>query len=154
QAAWEKQTLADVETTRTMWAPIKPEKVTSAGGMTFTVKDDLSVLGSGTNPSKERYTITLATDQKGITGIRLEALTEPSHANKSLSRANGNFVLTGFEVELAGKDGAQPQRISIARAEADYQQPGFPIAHAIDADPNTGWAVDGHTRAQNRQAVF
>jgi hypothetical protein len=122
--------------------------------MTLTVQEDFSVLGSGKNPDKDIYSITLVTDRKGITGIRLEALTDASHANKSLSRAGGNFVLSGFEVEVAGKDEAKPQALKIARAAADYEQPGFPIAHAIDADANTGWAVDGHTKAQDRRAVF
>jgi hypothetical protein len=154
QAVWEKRALADLNTARTMWTPVKADKIASSGGMTLTVQEDLSVLGSGTNPSKDCYTITLVTDRKAITGIRLEALTDASHTNKSLSRANGNFVLTGFEVELAGADGAKSEAVKIARAVADYEQPGFPIAGAIDADPKTGWAVDGHARAQNRQAVF
>jgi hypothetical protein len=154
QAAWEKKATAELETARAMWTPVKPEKVASKGGMTFTVQEDLSVLGSGTNPGKDTYTITLVTDRKEITGIRLEALTDASHTNKSLSRGGGNFVLTGFEVAVAGKVDANPQAVKIVHAAADYEQAGFPIVHAIDADPNTGWAVDGSSKAQDRQAVF
>src|SRR5262249_39569863 len=54
----------------------------------------------------------------------------------------------------AGKDGFKPQPVRIASATADYEQQGFPVAHTIDASPQTGWAVDGHTRRGDRMAVF
>ena len=39
----------------------------------------------------------------------------------------------------AGKDPAQP--VKIKSATADFSQQGYPIAHAIDGNPGTGWAV-------------
>jgi hypothetical protein len=44
--------------------------------------------------------------------------------------------------------------VAISSAAADYQQAGFPVAHAIDRDRRSGWAVDGHTRREDRTAVF
>jgi hypothetical protein len=154
QTEWEKKALAQLAIERDAWTIIKPERAASKGEATLTVQDDLSVLTSGKNPDKDVYTVTFPTDRKQITGIRLEALTHPSFGNKSLSRANGNFVLTGFEVEVTTKDNPKPQPVRIVSAVADYSQNGYPIAHAIDADPATGWAVDGQTKAENRQAVF
>jgi hypothetical protein len=154
QAEWEKKAQAQIAAERDAWTPIKPDKAVSKGEATLTIQDDLAVLSSGKNPEKDSYTVTLPTDRKQITGIRLEALTNPNFGNKSLSRANGNFVLTGFEIDVSTKDNAKSQPVKITTAVADYSQQGFPIANAIDNDPNTGWAVDGHTKAENRQAVF
>jgi hypothetical protein len=154
QAEWEKKAITHLAAEKEAWTVIKPEKATSKGDATLTVQDDLSVLSSGKNPDKDLYTVTLPTDRKQITGIRLEALTHPTFGNKSLSRSNGNFVLTGFEVEVTSKDNPKPQPVKITSAVADYSQPDHPIAHAIDADPATGWAVDGHTKPENRQAAF
>jgi hypothetical protein len=143
-----------VQANSSTWQTLKPVKLASQGGATLTPQSDLSVLSSGKNPARDTYTVTLTTHAKHLTGIRLEALTHPSLANHGLSRGNGNFVLTGFEVTVAQRGKSQPQPVKIATALADYEQPGYPIAHAIDNDPNTGWAVDGHSRPSNRTAIF
>jgi hypothetical protein len=118
------------------------------------VQDDLSVLSTGPNPDKDVYTITLKPDQQEITGIRLDTLTHPSLTNKSLSKANGNFVLTSFEVRVTTAAQGEPQNIKIARGVADFSQQGHPIEHAIDDNPTTGWAVDGHSKAADHVALF
>jgi hypothetical protein len=152
--AWELQSRADLAKKPPQWLPVKPATAVSRGGATLAVQGDLSVLASGKNPDKDTYTVTLATDLPHLTGLRLEALTHPSLANKSLSRANGNFVLTGVEVQARGKGPEKPQPVKLVKALADYEQAGFPAAHAIDADPATGWAVEGHVKVADRQAVF
>ena len=153
QARWEptaQETLAKFDSP---WTAIKPEMVVSEGKQTLTVKDDASVLASGENPATDIYTVTLPVMQEKVTGIRLEALTDPSLGNKSLSRGNGNFVLTGIELAIVSAAG-ESKPISITSAEADFSQEGHPIAQAIDADPMTGWAVLGHSKAENRAAAF
>ena len=148
QARWEQEAKAQLRHAELDWIALKPQKAMSSGGATLSVQPDLSVLSSGKNPARDDYTVTLATDQKGITGIRLEALTHRRFGNRSLSRSNGNFVLTDFEVRVGSKP------VKIAAAVADYQQNGFPVAHAIDNSPTTGWAVDGYIKRTNRTAVF
>ena len=103
-------------------------------------------------PAKDTYNLTLQPDLPQVTAVRLEALTHDSFPNKGLSRGNGNFVLTEFEVEAT--TGSDTKKIKIAKAVADYEQKDQPIAAAIDGKPQTGWAVDGHTQGRNRQAVF
>ncbi len=45
--------------------------------------------------------------------------------------------------------------IPIRAASADYEQASWPVANAIDDDPTSGWAVDGHHKsAKRRTAVF
>ena len=153
QQKWEvtaQETLAKYDSP---WTPIKPQAAESEGKATLAIADDASVLSSGENPPTDTYTVTLPLTQAKATGLRLEALTDPSLAKKSLSRANGNFVLTGIELALVNAAG-ESNPVKIATAEADYSQQGHPIAQAIDGDPQTGWAVDGHTKAESRAASF
>ncbi|MCA8996790.1 MAG: DUF1553 domain-containing protein, partial [Planctomycetaceae bacterium] len=98
------------------------------------------------------YTVAIPVSLEKVTGFRLEALTDPSLVNKSLSRANGNFVLTNVSVTLKTDEIAQ--EIKIASAKADFEQNGWPVAHAIDGNPQSGWAVDGHNQAVSRAASF
>ena len=124
----------------------------STGGSTLAKQPDGSVLASGTNPDKDVYEVVAPARLANIRGFRLEALTHESLVGKGTGRAdNANFVLTGFEVESATEaapDAWSP--VPIARAEADYFQADgdFRVAKAIDADPSSGWAVDGDTQAR------
>ncbi|MFN0020360.1 MAG: PSD1 and planctomycete cytochrome C domain-containing protein [Pirellulaceae bacterium] len=152
-AKWEAAAKAELATNVSAWTPIKPEKAESTGGSKLETKDDLSVISTGANPAQDTYTVTISTDKEKLTGIRLEALTDESFGNKSLSRGNGNFVLTGFEVQAASL-GGDVKPVKLSAAEADYSQPTFPIANAIDDKTNTGWAVSGHEKAANHGAVF
>jgi hypothetical protein len=152
QFEWEKTAKAELADHKA-WTAVKPEKVASKGSK-LVVQDDLSVLSTGANPDKDVYTVTLKPDNKAISGIQLEVLTHPSLANKSLSKANGNFVLTGFEVQVTASGEKDAKPVKIAKALADFAQQGWPIEHAIDNDPTTGWAVEGHVKATNHAAVF
>lgn len=155
QAKWETAVLADLQANRSTWTMSKPEKVESTGKQTLTLQDDLSVLASGENPAKDIYVITipLAADSK-VTGVRLEALTHDSLTNKSLSRGNGNFVLTEVEAAVVAKPGELPKPLKLAAAIADFSQDGHPVQQAIDGNAGTGWAVNGHQAIGNRTAVF
>jgi hypothetical protein len=152
-AAWSEKTLAELTKVGTPWTEIKPEKVESAAKQTLTVLDDLSVLASGENPAKDDYTVTLPLGTEKVTGLRLEALTHETLANKSLSRGNGNFVLTDVEFEYVAADG-KSKKLKLANAEADFSQDNHPIANLLDGKPKTGWAVNGHVTAANRAAAF
>ena len=154
QTVWEIKTLADLEKEKNQWRAQKPEHLVSSGGAKLELQTDLSILASGENPAKDNYTVTLHPNLLQVTAVRLEALTHDSFPNKGLARGNGNFVLTGFEVEATKPGDTAPQKIKIAKAVADFEQKDQPIAAAIDDKPETGWAVDGHNQSKNRQAVF
>lgn len=154
QAKWEAQAIAEIAAAQQGWQPIKPEKQESAGKQTLTVQDDLSVLASGENPATDTYTITLPAEAEKITGLRLETLTHDSLANKSLSRGNGNFVLTEVTVAYIGANDPGEKPVKLKSAEADFSQNTYPVANAIDGKNNTGWAVGGHEKAVNHVAAF
>jgi hypothetical protein len=153
EAEWEKAAAAEQ---KIGWTVLDPKEFHSHGGATLTKLEDRSVLAGGLNPVHDAYEVVLRTDQTGITAIRLEALTHKSLPNGGAGRyENANFVLTEFEAEvvpLAGKEKAA--RVRFVAAEADYSQPNYEIANAIDGDPASGWAVDGPTRREDRTALF
>ena len=154
QAKWAEATAADLAAGKSAWVAVKPEQAVSAGGATLTGLDDLSVLSSGKNPDTDTYTVTLRTDQPHLTAIELEALTHSTMSNGGLSRANGNFVLTGVEVAAAKAGAGTGAPVELASAIADFSQDGYPVANAIDGKPDTGWAVAGHEKPADHRAVF
>ena len=91
-----------------------------------------------------------------ITALSLEALSDPSFtAPRKLARStNGNFVLTDFKVLVANND--KLEQAEIRSASATHSQEGFPIANAIDAKKNTGWAIFGKDKKgpSNETAFF
>lgn len=147
QSKWESEMREKITNNSSEWTVKDPAKLVSSGRQTLKKEEDLSVLASGKNPAKDNYTITLK--GKGIVrAIRLETLTHDSLVNKSLSRANGNFVLTRVIIKQAGKE------IPIASAKADFEQSTWPIKNTLDGNNKTGWAVDGHNKAEDHVAMF
>ncbi|MBA4149320.1 MAG: DUF1553 domain-containing protein [Verrucomicrobia bacterium] len=153
QKVWEKKQQAALKKEPFAWTTATIKKTVAKNKTALAGQPDGSVLTSGPNPDKEIYTITIPTDLTNISALRLEALTDPGFANQSLSRANGNFVLTGVEVRVQ-ESGVARRNVKIVRAVADFEQEHHPISLAIDGKPDTGWAVSGHTQAANRQAAF
>lgn len=97
---------------------------------------------AGTAPAPATSTATLG-------GIRLRVLTHDSLPNNGPGTAgNGNFVLTDFQLLVNG----QPLRP--AYASADHQQPDYPVAHAIDGDAHSGWAINVGSGAAASGAVM
>jgi serine/threonine-protein kinase len=128
------------------WTVLEPAEMRSAGDATLARLPDGSVRAGGKNPDREVYTITLKTDLKSITGIRLDALPDPSLPNQGPGRAeNGGFVLTRLVLETKG------QRANWSAAVASYSQPGFPVASSIDSKP--GWAIMPQT-SRPQYAIF
>jgi hypothetical protein len=139
QVAWE-QRLRNTAT----WTVLEPESFTASGGSILKKLPDNSILASGKNPTPETYTITAKTNLTGITGVRLEVMTDPSLPAQGPGRApNGNFVLNEFKVAAdpldpkSGKSGP----VGLRNPQATFAQEGFPIKNAIDNNPNTGWAI-------------
>lgn len=125
------------------WQVLQPSELKSQAGATLTRQEDGSVLVDG-NLAKDVYTFVAATDLAGITGVRVEALTDAKLPNQGPGRApNGNFVLSELVIQAAPK--AEPTKnspLALHNAQADFQQNGLPAINAVDGNPDTGWAVD------------
>jgi hypothetical protein len=140
QAQWEQGIKNTVPPT---WTPVEVVQAISRGGATLSLRPDGSILASGKNPSPEAYTVTARTKLTGITGIRLEVLSDPTLPAKGPGRAptNGNFVLNEFKLAFTPSGEKKGKPIALKNAQADFAQQGYAVAAAIDNNPATGWAV-------------
>jgi hypothetical protein len=105
-------------------------------------EDGITVRAEGeTAPETDTYVVKFSTGAGTFSHLQLRALTHPSLGMNGPGRtAHGNFVLSHIEVQFdeAGQGGAKA--IPIAQAHADYQQPNYPVAAALNPDA-TGWGV-------------
>jgi hypothetical protein len=95
-------------------------------------------------PDTDTYTITINTRLKDITALRLEALTDESLPGGGPGRGDAtrpNFVVNTVAVEAAPRGSKNFATAPIVNAAADYSQPRFDVAGAIDDDPKTAWAI-------------
>ncbi len=150
--AWEaemQKRIAVISGTKAETVLVKPVSVKSAQKTVFTELSDGSFLAQGKPPETDTYTLTIPLPPGTFSGIRLEALPDDSLPGKGPGRSgNGNFVLTKLsgEAEVAGKW----RVLEFHSPQASFVQSGFAAASALDADPNSGWAVLGGTgKAQN-----
>lgn len=144
------------------WTPLTAEAATAEGGVTLRRLDDGSYLAEGENPDVTTYEFVFATQVKGITAIRVEALAHPSLPYGGPGRAEqGNFALsevdlTVLPVTALGSD----KPIGFKRAVADFSQSDganfFLPRYAVDGKitPNEFYAPAGHLRHEARELVF
>jgi hypothetical protein len=88
------------------WNILTPASYSTANGTTLTLSGSTLLAngadgGSSPGPATDVYTVTAHTDVAGITGFRLNALTDISLPNHGPgTRYNGNFVLSEFQVTV------------------------------------------------------
>lgn len=130
------------------WARLDPKALSASNGSTLEKQPDGSILVSGENKNGE-VVIVAETDLTDITGIRLEALTDPSLPAQGPGRSgDGNFVLAEIEVSAAPKSAPdQSKPVVLKNALADFSQAEFEASKAIDGklDDQRGWAVSPRT---------
>ena len=116
----------------------------SAEGAAFQTLDDNSVLLSDDPPDTDTYTFTVHTSLKDITAFKLEALADDSLPGGGPGRGDANrpnFVVNTFSVEAAPQGSQKFAPVQLMKATADYSQPRFNVAGAIDDNPKTAWAI-------------
>jgi hypothetical protein len=142
QAAWEASLGKPV-----VWQPLDATELKSAAGATLTKQEDKSIVATG-NLAKDVYTLFARPDINGITGFKLEALTDASLAAGGPGRAqNGNFVVSEFKVTIDGNP------VELAASSSDFHQEGWHVSGAIDGNEETGWAVSPEF-GKNHEAIF
>ncbi|MCE9546839.1 MAG: PSD1 and planctomycete cytochrome C domain-containing protein [Planctomycetia bacterium] len=144
---------SDAEPSAAAWTVLDVSESKSQGGTQFTKQPDGSLVAGGKSPAMEEYAFVATSKLKGIKAFRLEAMTNDGLVRRGPGRAaNGNFCLTDLHVTVAPTNDTKPaQDATLLNPRATFQQPGLPIAAAIDADATSGWAVDlggiGHDQA-------
>ncbi|HEV2495217.1 MAG TPA: DUF1553 domain-containing protein [Terriglobia bacterium] len=145
QAKWE----SDLKRDATSWTVLRPDQYSSVGGATLKLLDDGSILAGGRNPNADTYVLQAKTEQTGITGVRLEALSDPSLPQGGPGRdPDGNFFLSAFEVEASPAD--QPEgaekvmfKVEFKQAAANESQDGYSVTNLVRKRPDlAGWAID------------
>lgn len=129
------------------------------------LEDGSVLLTGGDPPDIDTYDIIATQPLNNVRAIRLDALKHPSLPGQGPGRGDpvkSNFVLNEFSAELVSIDDKDRAELNITQvitplkfnsATADYSQPKFPINHAIDEKPQTGWAI-GPQFDRDHHAVF
>lgn len=147
-AAWAEKTqaqLAAAAANPLQLHALEEVQVTSDGGVTFQPQPDGSLLASGANPERAVYSVTGRTSVSGVGAIRLDVLPDNSLPAQGPGRvAHGNFVLSEMTVEVSSHANfAEPRRLQLAAAKADFEQADRPWAakNVVDGDESSGWAI-------------
>ena len=158
---WEKSVTAQ---SAGGWTILDPTIWKTDKGATLTKIDGTTLLVDFSTPANDVYTVTFElpaealSNSSTITAIRLETLNHASLPMMGPGRADGNFVLSEFEVSLEDGSAAEQSKIALARAIADHSQEGYPVGDAIDGKPKTGWAINVKPGMDSlnvpREAVF
>jgi mono/diheme cytochrome c family protein len=154
RAKWEEQ----AKRYKDQWVVLEDTSIFAAFGTKFDRLEDHSYIAKGDNSTGNNYIIRAKTNLKGITGIRLELLTDPNLPRMGPGRANdGSLFLSEFSVEAARAEMPDAvEKVLLSNATADFSHPEFPVTNAIDGDSKTAWSIDAGPgrRNQDRKAVF
>ena len=156
--AWEERVRDHRTEMEKIWTPIRDGEIFAAFGVKFERLEDGSFVAKGDNATNNNYIIKAKTNQKKITGVRVEFLTDPHLPRGGPGRApDGGFYFTEFSVEAAPLDKPdRAQKLPVAKVTADFEMPDAPAKNVIDGNFKTHWSSDAGPvgRNQNRQFVF
>ena len=150
--AWELQRLRSFSS-GSLWRRLSATKL-EAEHQHLGQRADLSIFADGPNPANDAYRLVFAVEPGRVTGLRLEALRDPTHTQGGLARSDsGNFVLT--DLRLVRVRGADEFPVKILSAEATHEQGDFKVTKVFDGDRQSGWAVyEGRPFDRDHAAVF
>ncbi len=145
-ADWEKERAPAIVN---RWVVVEPKTMSATNRSVLTKEPDGSIIVTGRNKNGV-VTVVAETELTGITGLRLEVLTDSRLPNKGPGRAkDGNFVLNELQLSASPKaDAKQAKPVKLDKALADFSQDNLQVAKAIDGsfnDPANGWAVSPAT---------
>lgn len=142
-----------VKTPAARWSIVQPAEVkmlAEADERTLPVRKDQSVATGSKDPLRARYLLTAVTEQRTVTGFRVEALIDPGR--KAGRSKSGDFALAEFTATIQ-PPGGEPRKLEIAAARADFASKTGPAENAIDGDTTTGWSI-GPQVGQPHAIVF
>jgi hypothetical protein len=153
--AWEQSLTASLATAG-QTHPLEIAEFESSGEVEFRQLPDRSLVIDSA-PDRDTYVITVRTKLTGITGFKLEALTDSSLPGSGPGRSDAarpNFVLNGFQV-TAAPDGGTPAPVKLVRATASFSQAKFSVDNLLrpEINPREGWAISPQF-ARDHWAIF
>jgi hypothetical protein len=145
QPAWEertKVTLADAPQEHVLTVTA----FESVGESPNAILPDQSVLLGDEPPDVDTYYVTVHSALTGITGFKLETLTDPSLPGTGPGRgdaARPNFVLNNLRVTATPRGGTAVP-VTFISARASFSQSNLPVTNLLrtDNDRKSGWAIN------------
>jgi len=157
-AKWEESIRPSLAAPQEAWEAFEPLELRSTGGAGFRRSEDGTWFVEGKLPPKDTYEFETLVPADSLGGIRLELLPDTSLAQGGFSRAgNGNVVVTKIEAEIEPPGDAKVIPVELMRAEASYEQQGWPASSVLKGEKGKGWAIDGNDpekRSPRQIAVF
>ncbi len=159
-AAWERSIQPALANPANAWEPFEPLELRSVGGANFRRSEDGTWFVEGRSPARDTYEFETLVPADSLGGIRIEVLPDAGLAEGGFGRGgNGNIVVTKIEAEIEPPGDAKVIPVELTRAEATYEQAGWPAESVISGkgEKGKGWAIDGNDPAKRepRQiAVF
>src|SRR6185436_17385221 len=139
QAGWEKTLSAQRAYS---WSTLEPVQASAQNGTRVLLQgNDFSVIAAGPGAAKDSYTVKYKTGLKGITALRLEAVTFEELPRRGPGRAlEGGFDVTEFAVF---DDAGRPVRLRNATASTPDAGKRSAPKNAIDGrTKGDGWALE------------
>ncbi|MBM3822621.1 MAG: DUF1553 domain-containing protein [Verrucomicrobia bacterium] len=138
------------------WRLIEWTNAVSKGGATLRKLEDGSYLAEGKNADADEYTFIAPLPAGSITGLRLDAMADPSLKANGPGRAdNGNFGLSRVSLAVRSPGEAKPREVPVTKAAATFEQnrSNLSVQGSLDDNDKTGWAVDPQL-GRDQSAVF
>ena len=138
------------------WTFLTPVAMKTETGAKLELQKDGSVFVRQPHSAKnDTYSLVFQSRLKGITGLRLEVLTDARLPQGGSGWAeNGNFVLNELALRAAPADSPDKLKsITFRNASADFSQGSWDVQGAVDGNVKTGWGVHPEVK-KNHSAVF
>ena len=169
-ATWE----ASVKAKEVAWTPLKATELESTSGLNHpTQEPDLSILTQGHPTTKGDIYVVFEADLKGVTGLRLEALTHRDLPFNGPGRSKyGTWAVSEMVVSYQVPDSDKWEPLKLVNATADFSEPDArleeewkadfdkqqkrvrgPVSYLIDGSNDTAWRADRGTGLRNQESV-
>jgi hypothetical protein len=89
------------------WSAAVPQSAKSKAGLALTIRDG-TVFADKSPAAKDTYTVELPVSAKRLTGLRLEALTDPKLPGMGPGHSGGNFVISRVTAQLVSPATSRP----------------------------------------------
>ena len=146
---------ADLAAKQVKWTPLEAIELGSVSGLNHPTQEaDKSLLMKG-HGSDEVFVVATPT-LKGVTGLRLEALTHRDlpHSGPGRSRL-GTWAVKGIDVFVKKPDGKDWEKLKLVKATADFAgpDPKHKAANLTDNRDDTVWVSDRGPGLRNQPSA-
>lgn len=127
------------------FAPMPIAAFTASSGATMTPhpSGDQSILISDGQPLNDTYTLELHTELEEVSGLRIEAIPDPSLPQNGPGRRSPTFAISEIDVQAAATDDPENRRLLVlTNPSATDAQRNLPVERAVDGNNKTFWGVN------------